>query len=125
MRTDDSKNSSTKNEGRRKFLKNAALLTGTGAAAVPGLNYGKTREAVKQNPLPESGEALYNGIELPWQWPPRTMIPDSYDPMPLAYLASPPRIVPIDVGRQFFVDDFLIEKTDLKRIRRSLPLPVK
>lgn len=113
MRADDSKNSSTKNEGRRKFLKNAALLTG--AAAVPGLNYGKAQDVVTESPLPNSGESLYNGIKLPGQWPPQTMIPDSYDPMPLPYLASPPRIVLIDVGRQFFVDDFLIEKTDLKR----------
>jgi hypothetical protein len=31
------------------------------------------------------------------------------------YLAHPPDVIPIDVGRQLFVDDFLIEKTDLRR----------
>ncbi|MCX6907292.1 MAG: hypothetical protein NTY01_04535, partial [Verrucomicrobia bacterium] len=31
------------------------------------------------------------------------------------YLISPPAIIPIDVGRQLFVDDFLIERTTLKR----------
>jgi hypothetical protein len=35
--------------------------------------------------------------------------------MPVPYLASRPELVPIDVGRQLFVDDFLIERTDLHR----------
>ncbi len=60
------------------------------------------------------GEKLYNGIELPAVWPP------SYDrnprePMPVPYLERPPAVIPIDVGRQLFVDDFLIEKTTLER----------
>ncbi|MBI5822008.1 MAG: glycosyl hydrolase family 32 [Verrucomicrobia bacterium] len=32
-----------------------------------------------------------------------------------AYLVVPPSVIPIDVGRQLFVDDFLIERTTLKR----------
>ncbi|MHC4250120.1 MAG: hypothetical protein ACYS9X_13410 [Planctomycetota bacterium] len=60
------------------------------------------------------GEKIYNGIELPAIWPP------SYDrdprkPMPVPYLKRPPSVIPIDVGRQLFVDDFLIEKTTLER----------
>jgi hypothetical protein len=43
------------------------------------------------------------------------MEPDSYDPMPLPYLESPPKVIPIDTGRQLFIDEFLIEYTDLKR----------
>jgi hypothetical protein len=43
------------------------------------------------------------------------MKPDSWDPMPLPYLANPPDVIPVDTGRQLFVDDFLIEYTDLKR----------
>jgi hypothetical protein len=31
------------------------------------------------------------------------------------YLASPPSIIPIDLGRQLFVDDFLVEETTLTR----------
>jgi hypothetical protein len=31
------------------------------------------------------------------------------------YLASPPEVIPIDGGRQLFVDDFLIERTTLRR----------
>ena len=68
-----------------------------------------------KSPDPSSGELLYNGIYLPDQWPPRDMKPDSYDPMPVPYLISPPEVIPIDVGRQLFVDKFLIEYTDLKR----------
>jgi len=60
------------------------------------------------------GETLYNGIELPDQWPPdvRTL---TLDPMPVPYLDHPPAVIPIDVGRQFFVDDFLVESTTLSR----------
>lgn len=58
---------------------------------------------------------LYNGIELPYEWPPRHGDPASTEPTPVPYLRRPPKTIPIDVGRQLFVDDFLIEKTDLKR----------
>ena len=61
-----------------------------------------------------AGERLYNGIELPEQWPP------NYDeltrePMVAPYLDSPPEVIRIDVGRQLFVDDFLIQSTTLDR----------
>jgi len=58
---------------------------------------------------------LYNGLELPYEWPPRHLDPASSDPMPVPYLHKLPKTLPVDVGRQLFVDDFLIEKTDLKR----------
>jgi predicted neuraminidase len=58
---------------------------------------------------------LYNGIELPSEWPPRRLDPRSTEPMPVPYLKHVPKTIPIDVGRQLFVDDFLIERTDLKR----------
>ena len=60
-------------------------------------------------------EKLYNGIELPDVWPPRFRDPASDEPMPVPYLRKPPKAIPIDLGRQLFVDDFLIEKTTLKR----------
>lgn len=60
-------------------------------------------------------EKLYNGIELPDQWPPRFRDPNSTEPMEVPYLARPPKTIPIDAGRQLFVDDFLIEKTTLRR----------
>ena len=61
------------------------------------------------------GELLYNGIRLPQEWPPRSIDPKSTAPMPVPYLEYPPKVIPIDLGRQLFVDDFLIEQTDLKR----------
>ena len=62
----------------------------------------------------EPGELLYNGIQLPTEWPPRVK-QLSLEPMPVPYLEHPPAIIPIDIGRQLFVDDFLIERTTLKR----------
>ncbi|KPK69066.1 MAG: hypothetical protein AMJ84_10170, partial [Acidithiobacillales bacterium SM23_46] len=63
----------------------------------------------------EAGEILCNGIRLPSEWPPRRQVA-THDPLPLPpYLVSPPDVIPIDVGRQLFVDDFLIEKTTLER----------
>jgi hypothetical protein len=59
-------------------------------------------------------EVLYNGIQLPARWPPRpTELPT--DPLTPEYLRSPPAVIPIDVGRQLFVDDFLIEENTLER----------
>lgn len=62
-----------------------------------------------------AGETLYNGIVLPEIWPPRDRSPASRAPMPVPYLERRPDVVPIDVGRQLFVDDFLIEHTTLRR----------
>ncbi|MCA1808838.1 MAG: glycosyl hydrolase family 32, partial [Lentisphaerae bacterium] len=59
---------------------------------------------------------LYNGIQLPAAWPPQnTYNPGGDDPMPVPYLDHPPPVIPIDVGRQLFVDDFLIEESSLRR----------
>jgi hypothetical protein len=57
---------------------------------------------------------LYNGITLGSPWPPRLKYPDEH-PVPPPYLIDPPAVIPIDVGRQLFVDDFLIEETTLSR----------
>jgi hypothetical protein len=60
-------------------------------------------------------QELYNGIILPKIWPPQN-IRLTNEPMPdPPYLLHPPDVIPIDVGRQLLVDDFLIEKTDLRR----------
>lgn len=62
-----------------------------------------------------AGEILYNGIELPDEWPPRPdEIPRADQETP-PYLETPPEVIPIDLGRQLFVDDFLIEETTLER----------
>jgi hypothetical protein len=58
--------------------------------------------------------ATYNGIRLPRPWPPdRRSLPANAVPPP--YLVSPPEVIPIDVGRQLFVDEFLIQDTTLER----------
>ncbi len=61
-----------------------------------------------------AGEELYNGIVLPDQWPPEKEH-FSLQPMPVPYLSNPPEVINIDVGRQLFVDDFLIEHSTLTR----------
>jgi hypothetical protein len=85
---------------RRTFLKavGAGALTGArpaSAAAVP--------------------ETLYNGIRLTTPWPPERRGFQTA-PVRAPYLVDRPDVVPIDVGRQLFVDDFLIEETSLERV---------
>ena len=70
-----------------------------------------TRTAARAASPPE---VLYNGITLGSPWPPRLKYPDERAVVP-PYLASPPAVIPIDVGRQLLVDDFLIEDTTMTR----------
>ncbi len=65
---------------------------------------------------PRRAEVLYNGIRLPEVWPPRPA-ELTREPMSVPYLEpkNRPAVVPIDVGRQLFVDDFLVESTTLQR----------
>lgn len=80
---------------------------------------------------------LYNGIEIPAGWPPASLRVSDEIPFPdlgtayavddpreltarrlppaVPYLDHPPEVILIDVGRQLFIDDFLIEETDLVR----------
>lgn len=84
-------------QGRRRFLQTSLL----GAAAL-GLS----------KPAPAE-EMLHNGIRLTSPWPPKHK--HSLEPHGSPYLAAPPDVIPIDVGRQLFVDDFLIAETNLRR----------
>jgi hypothetical protein len=59
-------------------------------------------------------EVLYNGIRLPTPWPPK-LAEVPREPVTPAYLTAPPAVIPIHVGRQLFVDDFLIAETTLTR----------
>jgi hypothetical protein len=60
-------------------------------------------------------EILYNGIQLPKKWPPTYIDGKSREPIQVPYIQDPPAVIPIQVGRQLFVDDFLIEHTNLSR----------
>jgi len=65
-----------------------------------------------------AGETLHNGIVLPDKWPPEASWEDIQAGKPLTeppYLKDPPAVIPIDVGRQLFVDEFLIESTTLRQ----------
>ncbi len=92
---------------RRKFIIRAS---GAGLVA-PYLS----SVHLKENFNYVEGELLYNGIRLANVWPPRNLHPESEEPMPVPYLSNVPKILPIDIGRQLFVDDFLIQKTNLTR----------
>ncbi len=71
-----------------------------------------------------AGERLYNGIELPEVWPPRDVqISKAVSAVPYLEPEHRPAVIPIDVGRQLFVDDFLVER--LEGIERIYPKPVK
>lgn len=61
-------------------------------------------------------KVLFNGIELPDIWPPRYEEPKKRQEMPLPYLEHKPEVIPINVGRQLFVDDFLIQSSDLEKV---------
>ncbi len=72
-------------------------------------------------------EKLYNGIVLPDVWPPRDMDGNSLSEMRIPYMEKRPAVVKIDLGRQLFVDDFLIEDNWFeKRFHQAdlLPDPV-
>ena len=90
---------------RREFIRNTSAL-GLSGLIHPAKGFFNT---------PEPGELLYTGIRLPASWPPKNIDPNNYEPMNVPYLKNPPDVIPIDVGRQLFVDDFLIEQTSLKR----------
>ena len=61
-------------------------------------------------------EILYNNLELPEVWPPQYSAGELMKEMPVPYLENPPKVIDISVGRQLFVDDFLIECHNLYRV---------
>lgn len=61
-------------------------------------------------------EKLYNGIVLDGEWPPRYDLEKDREEIKVPYLENPPETINIDIGRQLFVDDFLIENTNLEKV---------
>ena len=66
------------------------------------------------NPDPSS-RTLYNGIALPSSWPPANSTSNVMSGMTPGYLTTKPATIDITIGRQLFVDDFLIATTTLGR----------
>lgn len=61
-----------------------------------------------------AAQTLPNGIELPQSWPPDYA--PNYDGLRTPpYLTNPPDVIPINTGRQLFVDDLLVQETTLSR----------
>ena len=60
---------------------------------------------------------LYNGIRLPEIWPPQIPqeIYTNRQCLPVPYLENPPEIISSGIGRELFVDDFIIEETNCSR----------
>lgn len=61
-------------------------------------------------------QTLHNGITLPEQWPPRRPAPTVRKEMLVPYLDSKPTVIPINTGRQLFVDNFLVKETNLESV---------
>ena len=66
---------------------------------------------------PAVGATSYNGIRLPFSWPPTNGYRRNRDIMNVPYLVTPPDPIDVSIGRQLFVDNFLIESiTNLTRV---------
>ena len=89
---------------RRDFITSSLAIVAAGSHTFA--------EVTKQADTATAGELLYNGIRLPVGRPGSIPCCIVAPPYPAA---EPPEVVPIDVGRQLFVDDFLIEQTTLER----------
>ena len=89
----------------KKHLKQNEVLNVPAGVVVGGFAYRTTKGKT---------EKLYNGIEISSDWQTGFQM-NSSKPMDIPYLKNPPKEIDIDVGRQLFIDDFLIEKTNMVR----------
>lgn len=94
---------------RRNFIINASAAMGAALVSRAGLS-------VERSPF--RSELL--SVREPESWPPSQEM--NYEPMPLPYLDKRPEVVNIDLGRQLFVDTYLIEDTNMDRVAHQ---PVK
>ncbi len=86
-------------------MRGGLLLLPAGALAA---RVSSAAAAAAPPPPPCPGELLYNGICLPVVWPPKDTVL-SRDPADPPYLAAPPKVINITLGRQLFVDTFLLD----------------
>lgn len=97
-----------------RVLRNLVLTLGVTIVAHLGGSASSSTAAADEAPdHGPSSRALYNGIVLSEPWPPRYNEVPTREPMPVPYLDRIPDVIPIDAGRQLFVDDFLIEPSTL------------
>lgn len=92
--------------------------SGGGTTPEPGPAPRPDPEPHPEIPIPNpdpSSKLLYNGISLPALWPPKNYSENVAKGMDPFYLKNKPSVIDITIGRQLFVDDFLISSTDLKR----------
>lgn len=76
----------------------------------------ETKDTTESSRPDPTARKLYNGIELPSVWPPYSSYSGSIlTGMSPSYLQIKPDTIDISIGRQLFVDDFLIESTTLDR----------
>ena len=89
------------------------VLAGCGKEGGPVLENPDPPVEVPDKPdKPENPNILYNGIVLPNQWPPtRSYSSEIRSGMSPFYLVNKPEVMNISIGRQLFVDNFLIEST--------------
>lgn len=101
-----------------KQLNYILLLVITGLVMACGVEDSDPTPMLKpvEPELPVDPKLLYNGIRLPDLWPPvRSYSSDLEKGMTPFYLERKPTVIDISVGRQLFVDDFLIASTNLTR----------
>jgi hypothetical protein len=92
-----------------QFVYTLTASNGAGSVTSPPVTVN-----VVSNNVVNTAEVLHNGINLGSVWPPKPSdYPDTTQLPP--YLVQPPSIIPINTGRQLFVDDFLIESSNLTR----------
>jgi hypothetical protein len=100
----------------QKFIRPGEWIETGPWAVVAGFEFAGKEFTKEDIPDKNKGELLYNGVRLPEMWPSRSVDPYDLSCKKVLWLEFPPDIIPIDVGRQLFIDDFLIEQTSLKRV---------
>lgn len=86
----------------------------TAGNAAGSVNSQQVTVNVVSNNLVNTAEVLHNGVNLGNVWPPKPADYQDTTQLP-PYLLQPPAVIPVNTGRQLFVDDFLIESTNLTR----------
>lgn len=81
------------------------------------LNSAEIAEFYGATPVTNSNQATYNGIVLPAVFPPKRGATQVFH-LP-TYITNPPLVIPINIGRQLFIDDFLIDQTNLTRTQHQ------